>query len=801
MLTGENVTGVAAGRYSTYAITASGALFSFGLDACSNGGVVPPVTDAHLPRRVALQSAVVAISVGYVHWAALTSDGAVFTCDTGDDGYAGTLANKRAPNADGELGRELGIGAHLPGQVTGLLAGKRIVSVAAGRSHTLAVDADGRLYGWGNNQAGQLGVEAGHSAAVPALVSAPPLDMSPVSAVAAGEYFSLAALAGGGLLGWGANGNGQLGRGIDASPEERHVAPAHLGAAGQPPLHVMSLAAGYQHAAAVVAVAPASGTQKGAASLDSSSPVTLVPASGSLDGIPGPAAPPADIWAAHRAALPPRHADIVASSPDVFAMLPTDTPPLLPSIASPCWHAAAEALGAHTDVRCLPLIHVLGVSKCGTTDLYKRLAKHPDFVDSLNKGPHFWDESPPGPAGQFASYVALFDELARRVGSGANATPPSPAARLVSCDASSNTYTASGVYRRGHTPEGDVTVGELLLDAVPYGRFILMLRNPTDRLLSAFHYYRRMFGPRDQKPATAADFQAHVAESLGAWGTCLAGHGGNVTPCVRRFEPQQLIKGMYSEFLWDWSPRLRPGTAVVESRAAHVFLALLAHRLTRRSPPSLPHTPRRPTAGAAAGGLQRGPEAPFGGCVQVHGPQAADRNRMGGHTQRAGRQCGRPQGGAAGPGAAAGQQHAARDAGNAGRLLRAVQPPPGGRAGRPAVHVGVTCMQNTVETMRAPSSVDPRHGRVGPSPSALPAFPLREDTRLPCKQAGGHHLPHAKLLRPVKPANTPPARWMEGEDDLGAWRPDGDGALPTMTEAEFDELFGGDLDGALAPLR
>ena len=38
---------------------------------------------------------------------------------------------------------------------------------------------------------------------------------------------------------------------------------------------------------------------------------------------------------------------------------------------------------------------------------------------------------------------------------------------------------------------------------------------------------------------------------------------------------------------------------------------------------------------------------------------------------------------------------------------------------------------------------------------------------------------------------------MEGAaDDFGdTWRPDANGAAPTMTEAEFDELFGGDLNG------
>ena len=52
-------------------------------------------------------SAVEIAAVGYVHVAFLTSDGRVFTCDTGFDGYAGGLGNPYTPNEDGRLGREL----------------------------------------------------------------------------------------------------------------------------------------------------------------------------------------------------------------------------------------------------------------------------------------------------------------------------------------------------------------------------------------------------------------------------------------------------------------------------------------------------------------------------------------------------------------------------------------------------------------------------------------------------------------------------------------------------------------------
>jgi hypothetical protein len=37
-----------------------------------------------------------------------------------------------------------------------------------------------------------------------------------------------------------------------------------------------------------------------------------------------------------------------------------------------------------------PPPQILGVSKCGTTDLYHRLSKHKDVIECAWKGPHFF---------------------------------------------------------------------------------------------------------------------------------------------------------------------------------------------------------------------------------------------------------------------------------------------------------------------------------------------------------------------------------------------------------------------------
>ena len=69
-------------------------------------------------------------------------------------------------------------------------------------------------------------------------------------------------------------------------------------------------------------------------------------------------------------------------------------------------------------LRCIPYYHILGVSKCGTTDIYNRLIKHPHIYESLNKGPHWWDECPwplkgactAPPNGDFEGYINLFSK-------------------------------------------------------------------------------------------------------------------------------------------------------------------------------------------------------------------------------------------------------------------------------------------------------------------------------------------------------------------------------------------------------
>jgi len=95
----------------------------------------------------------------------------------------------------------------VPLQVSAL---SNVVGVAAGYQHALALCATGTVFAWGDNSAGQLGL--GNLA--PDVTNSPAQLQFPagtiIVAVAAGNGFSLALDATGGVRGWGENGSGQI---------------------------------------------------------------------------------------------------------------------------------------------------------------------------------------------------------------------------------------------------------------------------------------------------------------------------------------------------------------------------------------------------------------------------------------------------------------------------------------------------------------------------------------------------------------------------------------------------------------
>jgi len=120
-------------------------------------------------------------------------------------------------NGEGQLGDGSVTSALVPTPTSAgaIPAGTTIVQTAVGYSFSLALGSNGELYAWGNNGNGQLGNGTTTNSLVPVAVTMPA--GTTFTKIAAGADFGLALGANGKLYAWGANNAGQLGNGTTTS--------------------------------------------------------------------------------------------------------------------------------------------------------------------------------------------------------------------------------------------------------------------------------------------------------------------------------------------------------------------------------------------------------------------------------------------------------------------------------------------------------------------------------------------------------------------------------------------------------
>lgn len=141
---GNTITALAAGGSHSLALDSDGNVWAWGRNENGQLGLGSFTTTVNTPRKLtALPSGtrIVAIAAGAFHSIVLDSAG-----------------NVRAfgDNAFGQLGNETNIDSHGPVQTT-FPTGIRIISIAAGGGHNLAIDRDNSVWAWGLNNHGQLG--------------------------------------------------------------------------------------------------------------------------------------------------------------------------------------------------------------------------------------------------------------------------------------------------------------------------------------------------------------------------------------------------------------------------------------------------------------------------------------------------------------------------------------------------------------------------------------------------------------------------------------------------------------------
>jgi len=190
----ESVSAVSVGFGHTLAIKDDGSLWAWGQNHSGQLGdgthTTHQVNDNNRHRPIKIMDSVTYISAGFFHSMAITADGTLWAW--------GNHSHYQLGN--GWRGNEISFnGQNI--QTVPIPIMDSVVSVSAGSDHTMAIGADGSLWAWGSNWVGQLGGEAidGHfyNRTTPMKI------MDSVMSVSAGQSHTMAIMADGSLWGWG----------------------------------------------------------------------------------------------------------------------------------------------------------------------------------------------------------------------------------------------------------------------------------------------------------------------------------------------------------------------------------------------------------------------------------------------------------------------------------------------------------------------------------------------------------------------------------------------------------------------
>jgi uncharacterized delta-60 repeat protein len=218
-------------------------LVAFGSNESGQLGITGTAAQANRPTQVVAsspiyQKTILSVSAGQAHSLAVCSDGTVAAWGS---------------NLNGQLGNGTTTSSTTPVAVTisGVLSGKKVIAVAAGAQHSLALCSDGTLAAWGEGSSGQLGNNGTLDATTPVLVNtAGALSGKRVIAIGAGYTHSVALCSDGTVVSWGDNTNGELGN----SSNTRSLVPVAVTTSGALlGRTVTAIACGQNHTLALLA--------------------------------------------------------------------------------------------------------------------------------------------------------------------------------------------------------------------------------------------------------------------------------------------------------------------------------------------------------------------------------------------------------------------------------------------------------------------------------------------------------------------------------------------------------------------
>lgn len=223
---------VAPGNGFTLAIDNLGRLYSWGNNASGQLGHGDEER-RYVPQQVQAlaDEVIVDIAVGIGHVVAVSNSGAVYAWGRNRDGEVG-----QGNTDDNEILTPTRVAA---------LDGAFVVSVGAGNYHSFAITDSGALWGWGENDFGQLGIGTIDTTEATPVEITLPAGVSARSATGGSRHTYMLSVDGD-VYAWGRVGEGQLGNGeVEGADPSYVLSPAPIAAFDAP--EVVELTAGPSH--------------------------------------------------------------------------------------------------------------------------------------------------------------------------------------------------------------------------------------------------------------------------------------------------------------------------------------------------------------------------------------------------------------------------------------------------------------------------------------------------------------------------------------------------------------------------
>lgn len=208
LLVDEKIISITLGDNHSSALTSNGRLFIWGSNEygqIGNSTLIKRISPTDITSffMLSINETIEYVSLGKTHSAALTSDGRVFTWGN---------------NYSGQLGDGTGVNRNVPTEITdqfSLPEGENILCILIGGFHSSAITTSGRVFIWGNNYYGQLGVGTTSNKYIPTEIQDRfnLTEGETVVSISLGASHSSLATSNNRVFTWGYNYNGQLGDG------------------------------------------------------------------------------------------------------------------------------------------------------------------------------------------------------------------------------------------------------------------------------------------------------------------------------------------------------------------------------------------------------------------------------------------------------------------------------------------------------------------------------------------------------------------------------------------------------------